>query len=253
MTGSQKILAQLWWGPLRRPFEAVLRRTVRRRSKILSGPLRGYRFTGGLSQTIGVYELPAQQALCTHLQAGDVFYDVGANNGYMTLLGGRQVGPQGQVFAFEPLPTNVASLRKVLSENVVSNCTLVPKAVSRQSGTNRLFFGSDTTTPSLRASEDRESIEVEAVSLDDFIRTYPAPAVVKLDVEGAEVDVLQGAGTLLRGVEAPVWLVETHTEALEQAVEHMLGEAGYRVRSLDSLRRQTRTYPRYLIAWKEQR
>jgi hypothetical protein len=72
---GQAFLSRLWWGPLRRPFEAFVRRTLGER--VVTGPLRGSRFPGGLAYRLGIYEVHVQDALCQLLGPGDVFYDVG--------------------------------------------------------------------------------------------------------------------------------------------------------------------------------
>ena len=57
----------------------------------------------------GIYEQPMQEAVISNLSAGDVFFDVGANIGFFSLIAARRVGPEGHVYAFEPVPRNAAA------------------------------------------------------------------------------------------------------------------------------------------------
>ena len=87
---------------------------------ILSGPLRGRRWVVGAGPHgywLGTYEADKQRLLQTLLREGDCFFDVGANVGFFTLLASALVGRSGRVVAFEPLPQNLAFLRRHLLLN----------------------------------------------------------------------------------------------------------------------------------------
>jgi FkbM family methyltransferase len=250
ITFAQRVLAALWWGKGRRPLEALLRRTVQGGAKVLAGPLRGQRFTGGLSQTMGIYEIHIQETILAHLEAGEVFYDVGANLGYFTLLSALRVGPRGCVCAFEPLPANVKHLQHVCSENNLTNCIVTASAVSDRPHTATLFVGPGNATPSLLSEEGWAQIKVPVTSLDTFASNHPWPDVIKVDVEGAEVEVLKGATHILKSTRPPFWIVEVHTQKRDEAVAELFHTSGYQRQYLESPRRQVEPYPRHLIAWK---
>ena len=82
---------------------------------IKHGYLAGYRWRRShryvSAYWLGIYELPIQECLVRKLKPGNVFYDIGANAGFFSLLGSNCVGPEGRVFAFEPLPENIRSIR----------------------------------------------------------------------------------------------------------------------------------------------
>ena len=83
---------------------------------------------------IGAAE-PEAQALVAHwLNPGDVFYDVGANVGFFTLIGARRVGESGRVVAFEPAPTTRAALERNVRLNGFANVDIVEAAVSDAAG-----------------------------------------------------------------------------------------------------------------------
>lgn len=186
------IVYKLWYGRFRRPFRALLRRLVGRcsRTQVRLGPLKGYHFIndGWLSPySLGIYELHVQYAMLGVLRRGDVFYDVGANNGFLSLLAAKTVGLEGHVYAFEPLPDNAQRLVQLMSENHVENYTLLPEAVSEKPGTVKMFLGDSGSTPSLVQGCRGHSITVNATTLDEFALENRPPNLIKVDVEGAEL------------------------------------------------------------------
>src|SRR5690348_9557213 len=90
---------------------------------ILQGPLRGKKWIAGSSNHgcwLGTYELGTQRLFCRIVKPGDVVYDIGANVGFYTLLASVCAGPSGRVYSYEPLPENIAGLRKHISINHLS-------------------------------------------------------------------------------------------------------------------------------------
>ena len=125
---------------------------------IENGHLAGYRWQRSQRYVsgywLGHYELPIQECLVRELKPGDVFYDIGANAGFFTLLGSKCVGPTGQVFAFDPLPENVHSIRSQVKLNGLENCSVVEAAVSDQQGIVKFSSGRDTSTAHLLGVRD---------------------------------------------------------------------------------------------------
>jgi FkbM family methyltransferase len=115
------------------------------------------------------------------LRPGDVAYDIGANAGFFTLLMSRLVGPSGHVHAFEPLPLNVARLRRHLRINNIANVTVHPVAVSDKTGVAK--FCSYAHSAIGHISGDG-TLAVECVALDDL--DLPLPRAIKIDIEGGE-------------------------------------------------------------------
>jgi FkbM family methyltransferase len=246
----QIIIARLWWSPFRRPFEALARRTIGKRSRIFCGPLKGSAFSGGLAQILGIYELHLQKIIAGNLNSGGVFYDIGANNGFISLLGSQKVGAQGYVYAFEPLPYNVEKLQKVVAHNKVKNCNIIPVAVSSESGIAELYYSDDkaTATPTLMNGQGGMKVNVRTITLDSFIRDHRQPDLIKLDVEGAEALVLEGASALLSGDRAPDWVIEVHSEECNKKVRKLLDSSGYSILKLESVR--PKSYPHHILAIK---
>jgi FkbM family methyltransferase len=164
------------------------------------------------------------------LKADDVFYDLGANAGFFSLIAARLVGSQGRVVAFEPDAGNYACISEQFQVNQLSNCTIVPRAVSSGNGTIRFERGKSSATGRaiFRPNSDVQGCTVETVSLDSFIREgNPVPNVIKMDVEGAEVEVLKGARQLLSS-RRPSFIIEIHRGCAD-SVARILTEAEYAI------------------------
>lgn len=136
------------------------------------------------------------------LRPGDTFVDCGAHVGYYTLHAARAVGTQGQVHAFEPAPANVARLRENVALNGARNLIVHEAAVSAASG--RTVFQlvdeqGETGWGSLMLApgEKTRAHEVDVVALDDVLDQMQRVALMKLDVQGSELDALRGAARLL--------------------------------------------------------
>ena len=164
----------------------------------------------------GNYELAETRWCESVLHPGDIAFDVGANIGLYTLLFSKLVGVEGRVHAFEPAPENAQRLRVNLLLNEAENVTLEQAAVYSQPGSvtlnlfeQRLGAWHSIGRPELpdpfepgRTVAPTRTVEVVAVSLDDYASRAGVDriALLKVDVEGAEPDVLAGAaGLLARG------------------------------------------------------
>ncbi len=165
----------------------------------------------------GAYETEMQSALERLLQPGMSFWDVGAHAGFMTLLGSRLVGELGSVHAFEPSEANRRRLRAALAANDVANVAVHGVAVTATSGTVTLHrHGSTSMWTTVAALGDGAAADVPCSTLDDLSGWLGIPDVIKIDVEGAETDVLRGATRLLESG-LPKFLVEFNAKTLADA------------------------------------
>ncbi|MCB1501162.1 MAG: FkbM family methyltransferase [Bauldia sp.] len=192
---------------------------------------------------LGSYEPPVQRALIDNLAPGDVFYDIGANVGFFSLLAARRVGSGGQVYAFEPVPRNAAAIERGAQLNGFSGLKVFCKAAGATSGTAELNLAhhiGGAVLASVGTPPDRRgSLSVEVVAIDDIIRqrALRPPSLVKLDVEGAEMEVLEGMAATLRA-HRPILIVElddatnSGLEAKTASLMSLLAEAGYRFERL---------------------
>lgn len=177
------------------------------------------------------------------LRAGDVFYDIGANAGFFSLLGSQCVGSGGRVFAFEPLAEDVRSIRAQLDLNDVSHCIVVDAAVADRSGWIEFCEGAESSRGHVSPREGQgngvSTMRVKAIALDDFVKMSRPPDFIKMDVEGAELLVLCGARRMLAGERPPKMLIEFHSDRLRRECLSMLADVGYEFqdmagRSLDA-------------------
>ncbi|HVP81199.1 MAG TPA: FkbM family methyltransferase [Thermodesulfobacteriota bacterium] len=160
------------------------------------------------------FEQEEQSFLLRFFKPGMVALDVGAHQGLYTLLASRKVGVKGQVIAFEPSPRELRRLRWNLALNRCRNVHIEPFAVSNTEKTAELFvcLGQETGCNSLRppaVSEPVRKVQVTTTTLDSYLQRNGINKVdfIKLDAEGAELEVLQGAIGLLR-TSRPVILCE---------------------------------------------
>lgn len=148
------------------------------------------------------YQQEIDRLLLSLLQPGDQYLDIGANIGMTTLAAASRIGPTGRGFAFEPNPVVFARLARHIETNRLSNIEAVPAALSNCQGTAKLFLsGSHTGLSSLsqRAEGNTGSVEVTTYLGDDFAdRLDPkVPTILKIDVEGFEVQAFEGMPRIL--------------------------------------------------------
>ena len=190
-----------------------------RDSCIQTGAGRGLRFNPGrsaASYVLGNHEPETQVLLTDLLGPGMTFYDIGANVGFCSMIAARMVAPGGHVISFEPLPENVAALSHNAAINHFGHVTVFETALSDTDGEMTFAISERPTWGKLHSSNlppDRhvDDIRVSVRRLDSVVDEshLPLPQIIKMDVEGAENDVLKGAReTLRRG--RPILLIELH-------------------------------------------
>jgi FkbM family methyltransferase len=197
---------------------------------VLQGSLRGARWITGASTHgcwLGTYELPTQRVFKSLIKPGDVIFDVGAMVGFFTLLSSRLTGPQGRVVAFEPLPRNLTYLDRHLDLNDVPNVTVVRAAVY-SSGGEVAFTPADL--PSMGRISEEGSLTVRSVRLDDLVSKgqIAPPNLIKMDIEGGEVEALSGAKDVL-GSARPSIVLSTHGEQALTECTDFLRDRGYSI------------------------
>src|SRR3989338_1456585 len=181
---------------------------------VLLGKLKGKKWIIGSALSafwLGTYEYEKQILFSRIIRKGAVVYDIGAHAGFHTLLVSSLVGPAGKVFAFEPSPRNARYLRKHLEINHCDNVTVIEAAVAEEDGTAFLEEDQEYTvglTGRLSAEAGRK---IKTVSLDNLVSSgrIPPPEYMKIDVEGAELQVFFGAKKILSD-SRPVIFLSTH-------------------------------------------
>jgi len=131
----------------------------------------------------------------------DLVFDVGAHAGMTTYFLSKMVGPSGRVIAFEPDTSNYAYLLQNIQYHGLTNVTPVTKAMSGETGT--ATFNMDGTMAAglseyLIYARTGKQVTVETLSYADSCTLFGRPAFVKMDIEGAEVDLIKAALPFLR-------------------------------------------------------
>lgn len=216
-------------------IRTLVRRIERRRAsqKIRSGPpIVQTRFFGcdllvrahedvGRNIIFDDFEKDDLQHFLGYLRAGDVVFDVGANVGAYCVTAGRSQ-PSARVFAFEPIPLNVALIGTSLLANRIENVEVAKACVSDMPGEVEFTVSEDSAYSSMidtHRKPEAARVRCQAITLDDFCkqRGLKSPDVMKIDVEGAELRVLQGARLMLsdRQSSPRLILIELYDQNLE--------------------------------------
>lgn len=186
--------------------------TTRHGVDIVIDPLNDRGVEDSIFRT-GTYEPGTLHVINHVLKAGDRFVDVGANVGLMSLVAARRVGPTGRVDCFEPLPEIRQLLQASISINKLKNLTVHPIALGSNESIATISRHLEVNRGSASlawAGETSDQLEVRIARLDDVLpdsRTHP-PAMIKIDVEGWEFEVLKGSIGQLSGEDPPVLCVE---------------------------------------------
>lgn len=184
----------------------------------------------------GMWEISGARFVQTLLRPGMTFLDIGANTGYYSLLASRLVGIAGAVHSFEPADAIRARLARNVAINRLTNVQVHPEAVTNTSGKTRFYVGTSADNHGISSilpdPRRKESAElVPTICLDEFRLRLPERRIdlMKIDVEGAEPAVLEGAKSLLSEPGAPALLFESY-DVVE--VAGMLEALGFTVRRL---------------------
>jgi FkbM family methyltransferase len=204
----------------------------------------------------GEHEVTVQRAILAVVTPGCVVFDVGAHTGSIALGVARLVGPMGRVVAFEADPQNVNTLKENAARNQLSCLQFVSSAVWSYSAPDISFRqgGAHTTHGGVESDGQRavmssgEIVKVSAVSLDDFVTNGgPIPALVKVDVEGGEYEVLRG-GTKLFAEKRPLLVAEVHHQEASDQIKVWLTQHRYSSRWIVP----QEMFPSCLFGWPEE-
>jgi FkbM family methyltransferase len=206
--------------------------------KIFRGLASGYRIcvspAENLAYLLGTAETHLQKIIKEYVGPGDIVYDIGANIGYVSLSLAKRVGDSGRVIAFEPVPQNVAAFQENIKMNKLTNVQLLEFAASDRRGDAVIRFAGNLSTASLvwhRSDPSATQLAIKTVSVDELVESGDLrnPSFIKIDVEGAEGNVLLGMRRTLATAK-PVLFVEC-SEAGRETAWYLLRELGYQCES----------------------
>jgi FkbM family methyltransferase len=178
-------------------------------------------------------------AVLGFLQPGSVVIDVGANLGEWTVPLARKVGPTGRVLAIEPAPRSAAALESTLAANALRHAEIVRWAIGGYDGVTQfavpIVTSARTDTGTARiapACAGHDALQIPLRSLDSLAAEYDLARLdlIKIDVEGHERRVLDGAAAILDR-HRPVLVIETGHEADGDriSIHDRLARLGYRM------------------------
>ncbi|MBK9191856.1 MAG: FkbM family methyltransferase [Crocinitomicaceae bacterium] len=183
----------------------------------------------------GDYEPEIAQHISNKASIGFSFIDIGANAGYYSLLAASKASDPSQVIlAIEPMEQNIAQIKNHILLNKLDQIKVLPFAVADSN--RELEF---SATANLAANtynsesvffQNAPKIKIQAKSLDTICQDYSfGKLLLKIDVEGAEADVLRGAVKTLSQIKPEIILAthECHVKGVEETCLSLLGEAGY--------------------------
>jgi FkbM family methyltransferase len=168
-----------------------------------------------LARALGLYEPEKTRAVQTLLNLGETFVDVGGNKGDFALLAAKITGENGKVVCIEPEPTNLSWIRRSIDLNGYKNIQLCNLALSDHDGESLLHLGTKSgfhTLMSGAPDRDRGSLKVIVRKLDSLLPELHVGTVnaLKIDVEGAELQVLKGAAETIAANPQIVLFLDIH-------------------------------------------
>jgi FkbM family methyltransferase len=196
--------------------------------RIRSGRNRGFSWSLaalGRGYGSGRFARDRIEALALVTRPGEVFWDIGAHKGFVSLAAAPLVGPAGVVVAVEPSTVNRAFLERHLRWNRVDNARVIPVALSDHEGEGS--FGGHGSSVAFQLGTGSERVHVRTLASLAHELGLTGPSVLKIDVEGEEAAVLRGAGSFLGGDQAV--LVSTHGRDLYEECRALLEPRGFRI------------------------
>ena len=180
----------------------------------------------------GIHERHVQNVIDAHLYAGNVCLDVGANIGYFAMMMADRVGTNGKVYAFEPVREtyDVLSQNAKLAGDFALNLVPIRTAVSSENGELSICRGTHSTLHQVRAVSEVSAMELERVSSTTLVSALEKLepnafiSLIKIDVEGHELPVLEGAEPLLRSGRIRRMIIEVTPGDDAAAIGRLLGD-----------------------------
>lgn len=184
------------------------------------------------------YEPSIMMYLKSTLKEGDIFIDVGANEGIFSILAGKLVGPEGKVYAIEPMPINVSLLKRNITENGLDNIIVLDVAAGEENkevifndvkygnmvgGCNNRIISMLSLIPGMVSS-----IKVKQRRLDTLIHDpLDKIKLIKIDAERYEPQILNGISTWLNPDCSTDFIIELKPKKSKEVIDLFLNDYGY--------------------------
>jgi len=159
---------------------------------------------------------------------GHFFIDVGADIGYYSFL---LYNNFDTILAVEPHPVGIRMIERVKEKYGYNKVNILSTAISDKDGKAKLYFCSHYGAPSLVPKPKSNYLNVNTITLDSLLKTYGDVDLIKIDVEGAEWKILNGAKSVMGKIKS--WLIELHDITRKNELEDLLKFYGYNVMWVD--------------------
>jgi len=159
---------------------------------------------------------------------GDLFVDVGANLGRYTIMLSSNYK---KIIAIEPEPSNMKHLKRNLLQAGIDNVDLLQIAISDREGHARLYLARHSGGHTIKKGYYNKYIKVKSSTLDNVLKHESKVDLVKVDVEGAEWNVLKGAEKSMHKIRS--WMIELHDLNRKIELERIFKSKGYKIKWLD--------------------
>ncbi|MEN8228181.1 MAG: FkbM family methyltransferase [Bacteroidota bacterium] len=168
----------------------------------------------GVERTIyytGSYEKGTLFVIKNLLKEGDTFIDVGANIGLMSIFASSIVMDSGKIIAFEPNPVTLKILKRNIALNNISNIQTSDYAVGAKASGAKIYDRWDSNRGSaslIKPESESDSYDIEVITLSDYCKANQEIHLIKIDIEGFELEALKGAKEILDGESPPMLIIE---------------------------------------------
>jgi FkbM family methyltransferase len=188
--------------------------------------------------TLAREEIKIIKFLIKNLKEDSVFYDIGANYGFYTILAAEFI-KKGEIHSFEPNPVIFRLLEESCKLNMLKNVYLNEIALSDKNGYSefydRVIAGQSGMSSLIKDQHSKKCrvIKVKTIRIDDYILTHIPPSIIKMDAEGAEPFILKGATNLLKELN-PIIIMEFFPDALHREAVGILLNNKYNIFGIDN-------------------
>ncbi len=210
----------------------------------------------GVERTLyyfGTYEKGTLNFIKEHLKKGSTFFDIGANIGLMSIFAARCLGDSGKVYSFEANPETARLLSYNIDLNKISNIEVVDKAVGNDTGRIRIYDNWSVNRGGatlIKPEKQMNSFEVELIRIDDIFKySNSAIDMIKIDVEGFELDVLKGLKEVLIRPVPPKLIIEcsadrnNHYDSVYEIYDFIKAVNSYKIYKLST----SKEHPGHLV------
>ena len=167
----------------------------------------------------GIREPKSTKMVQRILRKGNVVVDIGANIGYYALMEARLVGKRGKVYAIEPSPSNLDSLKNNIKLNNYENIETYQIGIGDKEGIIKMYLSPYSNLNSLILLKNRKIIDIiniRVTTLDNFLKNKKYPDLIRMDVEGYEYRIIKGMRNTLQAKKPLKLFIELHPHIMKK-------------------------------------